>query len=142
LTIVRAALPQLELARQAVREVHGRTSLGQSALEEFLSDPAHYLLLAVENSRPIGSLNGYALKKPHRSEPEFFLYEIDVRPECRNRGIGKRLVNRFVVEARSAGASDVWVLTNQSNGPAMAMYERCGLRRLNRDDACWQMTLH
>jgi ribosomal protein S18 acetylase RimI-like enzyme len=139
-TITRAGVSALELAVEAVRDVHERDVPDEGALEEFLSDNARYLLLAVESGRVVGSLNGYALRHPNRREPAFLLYEIDVREECRNRGIGKALVNRFVAEARSAGAFEVWVVTNQSNGPAMAMYRHCGLTRPNPDDVMLEMT--
>ena len=139
-TIARASVADLQLAAEAVRDVHGRDGLDEGALEEFLSDNARYLLLALERGHVVGSLNGYALRHPDRREPAFLLYEIDVREECRNRGIGKALVNRFVTEAQSAGAFEVWVVTNQSNGPAMAMYRRCGLTRPNPDDVMLEIT--
>jgi ribosomal protein S18 acetylase RimI-like enzyme len=44
-------------------------------------------------------------------------------------------VNRFIREAKRAGASEVWVLTNESNRAAMAMYARSGLKRASSDDA-------
>jgi GNAT superfamily N-acetyltransferase len=75
---------------------------------EFLADSARYLLLATEQDRVLGSLNGYALRHLYRREPQFLLYEIDVRPECRNRGIGKALVESFMDEARAAAAFEVW----------------------------------
>jgi GNAT superfamily N-acetyltransferase len=106
-----------------------------------LSDPARYLLLAIEGDRVAGSLSGYALQPPHRREPQFLLYAIDVRSKSRNRGIGKALVKAFIVEARAAGAFEVWVLTKQSNSRAMAMYAHCGLRRENDDDVLLTLPL-
>ena len=125
--IWRASKADLVLARQAVVEVDGRTVQDEAALIEFLSDQARYLLLAIENERVVGTLNGYALQRPHRHEPQFLLYEVGVRPECQNRGIGKALVARFIREARDAGAFEVWVITSPSNRAAVAMYEACGL---------------
>jgi len=124
----------MDLARQAIVEVDGRTVLDEAALVEFLSDPARYLLLAIESGRVIGSLNGYSLLRTYRREPQFLLYEVGVRPECRNRGVGKALVASFVREARTAGAFEVWVITSPSNEAAMAMYERSGLGRETQDD--------
>jgi ribosomal protein S18 acetylase RimI-like enzyme len=140
-TIVRASAADADLARQAMVELHERTPLDESALVAFLSDPANYLLLALEGGRVVGSLNGYALRHPHRHEPAFLLYEIDVRSECRNRGIGTALVESFVAQGRAEGAFEVWVVTNQSNPAAMAMYSQCGLRRPNPDDVMMELTL-
>jgi ribosomal protein S18 acetylase RimI-like enzyme len=133
-TILRASTAEVGLARQAIVEVDGRTVLDDVSLVEFLSDPARYLLLAIESGRVVGSLNGYSLQRTYRREPQFLLYEVGVRPECRNRGVGTALVARFVGEARAAGAFEVWVVTSPSNEAAMAMYERCGLSRENHDD--------
>lgn len=134
-SILRASIADVSLARQAIVEVDERTMLDEIALVEFLSDPARYLLLAIEQDRVVGSLNGYALQRPYRREPQFLLYEVGVRPECRSRGIGKALVAGFISEARAAGAFEVWVITSQSNQAAIAMYEGCGLSRETQNDA-------
>jgi ribosomal protein S18 acetylase RimI-like enzyme len=133
-TILRAGAAEVSLARQAIVEVDERTVLDEVALVEFLSEPARYLLLAVESGRVLGSLNGYSLRRPHRREPQFLIYEVGVRPECRNRGVGRALVTRFVDEARAAGAFEVWVVTSPLNEAAMAMYERCGIGRETEND--------
>ncbi len=91
-------------------------------------------MLAIQADRVIGSLHGHALRHPHRPEPQFLLYEIDVRPEYRDRGVGRALVMAFNAEARAAGAFEQWVLTNESNPAAIAMYQACGFRRANSDD--------
>ena len=81
LTILRASTAEVCLARQAIVEVDGRTVLDEVALVEFLSDPARYLLLAIESGRVVGSLNDYRLQRTYRREPQFLLYEVGVRPE-------------------------------------------------------------
>ncbi|HLW97363.1 MAG TPA: GNAT family N-acetyltransferase [Candidatus Acidoferrales bacterium] len=140
-TILRATSANLGLARQAITEVDGRTVLDEAALVEFISDPARYLLLVIESGRVIGSLNGYALQRPYRREPQFLLYEVGVRPECRNRGVGKALVAKFISEARSAGAFEVWVITSETNEAAMAMYESCGLGRETQDEVAAMLNM-
>jgi len=140
-TILRASSADEGLARQAIVEVDGRTVLDEAALVEFISDPARYLLLAIESGRVIGSLNGYALQRTYRREPQFLLYEVGVRPECRNRGVGKALVAKFISEARTAGAFEVWVITSETNEAAMAMYESCGLGRESQNDAAVMLNI-
>jgi ribosomal protein S18 acetylase RimI-like enzyme len=140
-TILRASEADANLAGEAIVELHGHTLSDRATVVEFLSDSARYLLLAIEGDRVVGSLSGYALQHPHRREPQFLLYGIDVRPEYRSRGIGKALVNRFIVEARAAGAFEVWVLTNESNGAAMAMYAHCGLRRESNGEVMLNLIL-
>jgi hypothetical protein len=64
------------LARQALTEVNGRV-VDEAAMQEFLRDPSCYLLVAESNGVPVGALNGYALRRPYRPEPQFLLYEVD-----------------------------------------------------------------
>jgi ribosomal protein S18 acetylase RimI-like enzyme len=137
-TIVRAKTTDVELAREAMLELHERKAFDRDAMLKFLSEPANYLFLALEGERVAGSLFGYSLVHPPVREPQFLLYEIDVRPQSRRRGIGKALVEAFTSEAR---AFEVWVITNQSNTAAMAMYAACGLRRENPDDVMLALSL-
>lgn len=139
LEILRATRDDLALARVAVVEVHGRSPCDDAAIAEFIADPSRWLILAVQGGRVIGSLNGHVLRHPHRREPQFLLYEIDVRPEARRRGVGTALVRAFVEGAAEAGAFEVWIPTNESNAAAMALYSRCGMRRKNRDDVLWSL---
>ena len=53
---MRAGEVHLNLARQAIAEVHGRTGVEDTAIIEFLSDKERYLLLALEGDRVAGSL--------------------------------------------------------------------------------------
>ena len=118
------------LARKALTEVNGRM-VNEGAMQEFLRDPSCCLLVAESNGAPVGALNGYALRRPYRPEPQFLLYEIDVRRGWQNQGIGKELVSAFVEEARRNGAFEVWVLTDRGNEAAVRVYGQCGLSQEN-----------
>jgi ribosomal protein S18 acetylase RimI-like enzyme len=141
----RAGSSDLELARRAVA-LNQSTSdrplpVSEGALLDFLSDSSSYLLVALHGGEIAGSLYGYALKHPHRSQPQFLLYGIDVSWERRNHGIGTALVSSFVQEARRARAFEVWVLTSQANQAALAMYQRCGFKRCGSDEAMLELAL-
>ncbi len=146
IVIVRATADDLDLAKQAIAEVNLSTShytgqLDNRALSDFLANPKNYLLLAVCEKRVTGSLYGYALQQPYRRQPQFFLYAIDVRPEFRGRGIGAALVRHFISEARNATASEVWVITSDSNQAAGRMYATCGLASSASDDVMLSLEL-
>ena len=89
----------------------------------------------------MGSLSAHAIERMHRRGDELLLYELDVRPECRGRGVGRALVAAFVEMARGSDAREVWVLTNASNAAAMRLYQSCGFRRVNTDDVMMQLDL-
>jgi ribosomal protein S18 acetylase RimI-like enzyme len=140
-TIFRAGFGDEALALQAMVEVHGHTDVEFHVLSESLRDLSIYIFLAVENNRVLASLNGYALQRPHRYAHQFLLYEIDVRPECRRQGIGKALLQSFIQLARTSGASEIWLLSNESNAAAMQLYRSCGFERPNSDDVMLQLSL-
>jgi ribosomal protein S18 acetylase RimI-like enzyme len=139
--VFRAGTKDLALARQAVGEVHKRRHASDVSISSFLKDPACDLMLAVADGRVVGSLTGYSLRRPHQSPPQFLLYEIDVRDADRKRGVGQALGTAFTVEARAAGADEIWVLSNESNRAALNLYGKCGYRRVNEDDVMLSLAL-
>jgi len=144
--VKRATADDLVLVQQAIAEInlpasHGAGPLDDRALRAFLSQPAHYVLLAVAGQKVLGCLYGNALWQPYRASPQLFLYSIDVRPEYSGQGVGTALVRCFIAEARRAGACEVWVITNRQNRAAMTMYTRCGLRPQADDDVVLTLAL-
>ena len=125
--VVRVTTADWDYARQAMRinDVEGGDA-DPAAIEEFLADRNCMLVAAVEDGIVVGTLDGYALRRPHSRRPEFLLYEIDVAAEHRRRGIGRALIDTFADEARRRDAENVWVLTHRSNEAAVALYRACG----------------
>jgi ribosomal protein S18 acetylase RimI-like enzyme len=140
-TVFRASIDDVKFARVALSEIHERHPVEDAAISSFLKTPECYLLLAVEDGCVLGSLNGYLLRQPDRSRPQFLLYELDVREEYRRRGIGLALVNTFTDQARAAGAFEVWVVSNESTNAAIELYRKCGYRRENDDDVMLSIQL-
>ncbi len=124
---LRASTTDADLARQAMRinDVDGGDP-DPAAIEQFLADRNCMLIVAVEDGAVLGTLDGYALRRPHARRPEFLLYEIDVVAEHRRRGIGRALIDAFADEARRRDAENIWVLTHRSNDAAAALYRACG----------------
>lgn len=60
------------------------------------------------------------------------LHELHVHPDHHNRGIGARLVRSAIRQARRAGFSVMYVITDDSNAPARRVYEKTGFREHNR----------
>lgn len=125
----------------AIGEVHQRAWVDEQALAAFLSSATSYLFISVVAVEVVGSLNGYSLLCPGKGQPQFLLSELDVKKEWRRRGFAAALVNAFVSEARASGAREVWVLTNDSNQAATAVYRQCGFTRQNVDDGTLTIAL-
>jgi ribosomal protein S18 acetylase RimI-like enzyme len=60
------------------------------------------------------------------------LHELHVHPDYHNQVIGTRLVRAAIRQAREAGHSVMYVITDDSNGPARRVYEKNGFREHNR----------
>jgi len=100
----------------------------------FFADQDNILLLASCNNQPCGFLYAYLLAPIHRFQPQMFLYSIDVFPEYRKQGIGSALIEALKELALDMKCEEIFVFTNQNNGPAMALYEHTGGVRVNDDD--------
>lgn len=132
--VIRATASDIDVARAAVGSVHQRAPVEDRALAAFLADPNCYLFVSLVDGEVVASLNGYCLRNPSRLRPQFLLYEIDVKGDWRRRGVGTALAKAFLAEARTSGASEVWVVTNGSNHAALAMYHQLHFVRQHSDD--------
>jgi GNAT superfamily N-acetyltransferase len=94
----------------------------------FLSTPGTVFFLAEEDGAPVGRAYGHSLAHPE-GETTMLLYGIDVVPEARRRGHGRRLVDAFVEHARATGHTEVWVLSDEANSAGMGLYAAAGARR-------------
>ena len=63
---------------------------------------------------------------------ELHLLNLTVVPAQQRRGLGRALLARVVERARALGMASVWLEVRPSNAPALALYERCGMRLAGR----------
>ncbi len=61
------------------------------------------------------------------------LAKMAVDPQCRGRGIGRRLLERAIEEARSMGAAAVFLGSSTKLPAALHLYESVGFRRVQPD---------
>jgi len=92
----------------------------------FLENPLNYLLMAIWEGIPVGVLLGYQLQRPETARPKFFVYEMEVLDAQRGRGIGKALINAFKDICQEHNGTEIFLVTNRSNIPAMRLYESTG----------------
>ncbi len=98
----------------------------QKALtDEFLSDPRHRLVGAIKDGVLVGFVSAVRYVHPDK-EPELWINEVGVAPEHQRQGIGRRMLEVMLAQARSLGCVNAWVLTDRENAAAMGLYERAG----------------
>lgn len=107
--------------------------------EELLSAPGNFwsfYLAAIENGEPIGWIGAHRMAR-FRGDVAF-LYEIDVHPGRRRRGVATLLMARFKDLCRTQGIQGFFVLTNEANAAARGLYERVGGVRRHGDEALFE----
>jgi ribosomal protein S18 acetylase RimI-like enzyme len=98
----------------------------EAAAQEFLNDPRHRLVVALDHNVVVGFVSAVIYLHPDKPAPELWINEIGVAPANQRQGIGKRLLQAMLEEARQYGCAEAWVLTERTNAAAMAMYTSVG----------------
>lgn len=59
-----------------------------------------------------------------------YLADIGVAPDKRGQGLGSALLARFLTRCREEGCEAAWLVVDDANGPALALYRALGFRPL------------
>ncbi len=125
---------RVELIKQAdmdfVRQLNGLLDEGTEwdlhHGQKFLADPNNALFVAFWEDRAVGFLIANRLQRFDKRGAEVLLYEIGVHEDFLRKGIGRALTEEAKRWASAVGADEMWVLTNRSNAPAIALYQSAG----------------
>jgi ribosomal protein S18 acetylase RimI-like enzyme len=91
--------------------------------KRFLATPNYRLFVALDGDLVVGMATGFTHFHPDKDE-EFFVNELGVDDDYRRQGIGQRLLEALLAEARAMGCSDAWLGTEHVNAPALALYRK------------------
>jgi ribosomal protein S18 acetylase RimI-like enzyme len=92
---------------------------------EFLADPRHHMAVAIDAGVIVGFASGVHYLHPDKA-PELFVNEVAVAPTHQRRGLGRRVLQRLLDHARTLGCACAWVLTDEDNAAARALYDGLG----------------
>jgi ribosomal protein S18 acetylase RimI-like enzyme len=92
---------------------------------EFLADPRHHLIAAVEDGEIIGFVSALHYVHPDKGT-QLWINEASVAAPYRNRGIGKAMLVKTLSLARELGCREAWTLTEDDNEAAKALYAATG----------------
>jgi ribosomal protein S18 acetylase RimI-like enzyme len=92
---------------------------------EFLADPRHAICVAVDDGTVVGMASGVRYVHPDKPS-EFWINEVAVAPTHHRRGLAKAIMAELLAFARREGCREAWVLTDEDNGPARALYAAAG----------------
>src|SRR6516225_4622983 len=93
---------------------------------EFLADPRHHLVVAVDDGLVVGFVSAVHYIHPDKLHPELWINEVGVAATHRRRGLGTRLLRAVFAVARGLGCAEAWVLTDRANTAAMRLYAVAG----------------
>ena len=92
---------------------------------EFLNDPRHHLVVALDQGTVVGFASGVHYVHPDKPA-ELWINEVGVAPTHQRQGLGKQLLGALFARGRALGCREAWVLTSPANGPAVLLYEAMG----------------
>lgn len=92
---------------------------------EFLADPRHSLCAAIDGDAVVGFAS--AVRYVHPDKPsELWINEVGVSPSHQRQGLAKAILAELLAFGRREGCGQAWVLTDDDNGPARALYAAAG----------------
>lgn len=97
-------------------------------VRRLLGDPHIIVLVALAGASVAGGLVAYELRKFERERSEIYIYDLAVAETCRRRGIASALLERLCGMAVERCASAVFVQADHVDLPAIALYEKFGVR--------------
>ena len=92
---------------------------------EFLDDPRHHLVVALDDQVVVGFVSGVHYVHPDKP-PELWINEVGVAPSHQRQGIGRRLMAAMLDHGARLGCVQAWVLTGPDNTAARHLYADAG----------------
>lgn len=92
---------------------------------EFLNDPRHHLVVALDDTLVVGFASAVHYVHPDKP-PELWINEVGVAPSHQRQGVARQLLEALLNLGSRLGCVQAWVLTNATNTAAVRLYEAAG----------------
>ncbi len=106
----------------------------ENYLQQLLERPNFHLYVALHQEKVVGGLSAYELPLLEREASEMFLYEMEIHPEHRRQGLGRRLIEALQTTCQHLGIGVIFVGTSMDNEAAQQLYSSTGGQR---EDIPW-----
>jgi ribosomal protein S18 acetylase RimI-like enzyme len=85
----------------------------------------HHLSIAIEDRTVVGFASAVHYVHPD-NPPQLWINEVGVSPSHQGRGIAKAVLKALLALGSKLGCNEAWVLTDESNAAARALYRSIG----------------
>jgi aminoglycoside 3-N-acetyltransferase I len=109
-------------------ETYGGEAPSEIYLEGLLAKEHVVALVALEGEEVLGGLVAYELDKFERARRELYIYDLAVSAEHRRKGVATALIKHLQEIAARRGVWVIYVQADYGDDPAIALYERLGVR--------------
>ena len=109
-------------------DAYGAEPPSDDYLKGLLAKEHVIVLVALAGEDVLGGLVAYELDKFERARREFYIYDLAVAEEHRRQGIATALIGRLREIAAQRGAWVIYVQADYGDDPAIALYEKLGVR--------------
>lgn len=92
-------------------------------LNKLLNKNDFYVFVAIKEGKVVGGLTAYELKKYYSDNSELYIYDIAVKSELHNQGIGKKLIEHLKTYSVANGIEGVFVQAHSEDIQAVKFYE-------------------
>src|SRR5438046_2532695 len=111
-------------------EEQDRLVLGDPELH--IIEPGGHIFMAFGGDQPIGCCALIRREDPH----SFELAKMSVAPDYRGLGVGRRILEHAISQAKACGAKALYLESNSRLANAIHLYERCGFVHLPPNCNC------
>ena len=98
----------------------------ENHLESFLQNQKNHVVVASVNNTVIGGLTAYEIEMYKKETSEIFLFEIEVKEEYRQQGVGSLLIHKLKDICKQRSIQQIFVLTSRNNDSALKLYNSTG----------------
>ncbi len=88
--------------------------------------PGAFSLIAWKSDTPVGLVNCVTSFSTFRAMPRINIHDLVVHADQRGEGLGRKLIEAVVEQAKSRGACQVTLEVRADNQRARELYQRCG----------------
>ena len=101
---------------------------GDAHLRRVLGQDGVIALTSCDGDEIVGGLVAYVLDKLEQERSEIYIYDLAVARAHRRRGLATALIGELQALASGIGAWVIYVQADHGDEPAIALYEKLGVR--------------